>query len=120
MNDNKINIRDDHIVLLKIIPQNVEDRRLRSRYNVVRFLFGVIQTMKSKSKNVIIDRNRLKQLLIREREMFVREHPESSRLFERAKQSMLGGVPMQVKTLLTVQRSHFESNVLCSIDPLND
>jgi glutamate-1-semialdehyde 2,1-aminomutase len=41
-----------------------------------------------------IDRARLKAALAREDDRFVRDHPQSRRLFERAKGSLLGGVPM--------------------------
>ena len=38
--------------------------------------------------------NRLRDLTKREEERFVREHPRSAELYERAKVSLLGGVPM--------------------------
>jgi glutamate-1-semialdehyde 2,1-aminomutase len=41
-----------------------------------------------------VDRDRLKALRQREEERFVRDHPKSAVLYERAKHSMLGGVPM--------------------------
>ena len=41
-----------------------------------------------------IDRARLKSLMQREQQRFVRERPKSRALFERAGKSMLGGVPM--------------------------
>jgi glutamate-1-semialdehyde 2,1-aminomutase len=41
-----------------------------------------------------IDRNRLAQQLEREHERFVETHPRSRELFERAKNSLLAGVPM--------------------------
>ena len=42
----------------------------------------------------VIDRSRLQSLLIEEEARFEREHPRSKALFERAKNSLLGGVPM--------------------------
>src|SRR5574342_106629 len=42
----------------------------------------------------MIDRERLNLLLSREVQMFIAEHPRSQELFERAKASLLGGVPM--------------------------
>ena len=41
-----------------------------------------------------IDRARLEALLAREREQFTSDHPRSQALFERARKSLLGGVPM--------------------------
>ena len=41
-----------------------------------------------------IDRQRIKLLMERETEEFLRAHPESRRLYERAKGSLLAGVPM--------------------------
>ncbi len=41
-----------------------------------------------------VDRERLKRALARERERFVADHPRSKALFERAKESLLDGVPM--------------------------
>lgn len=41
-----------------------------------------------------IDRNRLKSLSDREQKRFVDERPKSKALFERARKSLLGGVPM--------------------------
>jgi len=41
-----------------------------------------------------IDRKNLKMLFERERETFTRSHPKSAKLFERARKSLLGGVPM--------------------------
>src|SRR2546423_6131354 len=41
-----------------------------------------------------IDRSRISALMTREEERFVELHPRSGALFERAKRSMLGGVPM--------------------------
>jgi glutamate-1-semialdehyde 2,1-aminomutase len=41
-----------------------------------------------------IDRARLEALLAREREQFTADHPRSQALFERARKSLLGGVPM--------------------------
>jgi len=43
---------------------------------------------------VAIDRSRLQRLLTEEEARFEREHPRSKALFERAKASLLGGVPM--------------------------
>ena len=42
----------------------------------------------------VIDRSRLQHLLAEEEARFEREHPRSKALFERAKASLLGGVPM--------------------------
>jgi glutamate-1-semialdehyde 2,1-aminomutase len=41
-----------------------------------------------------IDRARLKSLMEREQQRFVTEHPKSNALFDRARKSLLGGVPM--------------------------
>ncbi len=41
-----------------------------------------------------IDRTRLKERLAQEEKLFVEKHPRSRELFERAKSSLLGGVPM--------------------------
>jgi glutamate-1-semialdehyde 2,1-aminomutase len=41
-----------------------------------------------------IDRARLKTILAREQERFTETHPRSRELFERARRSLLGGVPM--------------------------
>lgn len=41
-----------------------------------------------------VDRMRLKRLLEEEQQRFVSEHPVSLKMFERAKSSLLGGVPM--------------------------
>jgi len=41
-----------------------------------------------------MDRKKLHELQKREEECFVREHPRSAELYERAKVSLLGGVPM--------------------------
>jgi len=41
-----------------------------------------------------IDRVRVQRLIAQEEERFVRGHPKSKRLFERARKSMMGGVPM--------------------------
>jgi glutamate-1-semialdehyde 2,1-aminomutase len=41
-----------------------------------------------------IDRARLKSLMEREQKRFVTEHPKSGALFDRARKSLLGGVPM--------------------------
>ena len=41
-----------------------------------------------------IDRTRLKERLAQEEQLFVEKHPRSRELFERAKSSLLGGVPM--------------------------
>src|SRR5246127_4865789 len=41
-----------------------------------------------------IDRNRLQSLMEREQRRFVAERPKSAALFERARRSLLGGVPM--------------------------
>ena len=41
-----------------------------------------------------IDRARLKNALAQEEQRFITEHPRSQELFERAKASLLGGVPM--------------------------
>lgn len=42
----------------------------------------------------MIDKNRLKMLLEKELKRFEDEHPKSKELFERAKASLLDGVPM--------------------------
>ena len=42
----------------------------------------------------VINRSRLQALLIEEEARFEREHPRSKALFKRAKNSLLGGVPM--------------------------
>ncbi len=42
----------------------------------------------------MIDRERLPPLMEREKAFFVRSHPKSQKLFERARRSMMGGVPM--------------------------
>src|SRR5579884_760049 len=42
----------------------------------------------------VIDRSRLQPLSAREKARFVAEHPKSKSLFERAQESLLGGVPM--------------------------
>jgi glutamate-1-semialdehyde 2,1-aminomutase len=41
-----------------------------------------------------VDRGRMKELMASETRRFEREHPKSKRLFERAKKSLLAGVPM--------------------------
>src|SRR5579864_1510909 len=41
-----------------------------------------------------IDRSRLQSLMQREQKKFVGEHPKSKALFDRARKSLLGGVPM--------------------------
>ncbi len=43
---------------------------------------------------VAIDRARVQTVIAEEEARFVREHPKSKRLFERARKSMIGGVPM--------------------------
>ena len=45
-----------------------------------------------------IDRDRVDDLLSRERERFERDHPRSKELFERARSSLLAGVPMSWMT----------------------
>jgi glutamate-1-semialdehyde 2,1-aminomutase len=42
----------------------------------------------------VIDRSRVRAVIATEEERFVRDHPKSKRLFERARRSMIGGVPM--------------------------
>ena len=42
----------------------------------------------------MIDRNRLSELILREEERFIADHPKSAELFEQAKAVMPGGVPM--------------------------
>jgi glutamate-1-semialdehyde 2,1-aminomutase len=42
----------------------------------------------------VIDRQRLQSLMEREQSRFISEHPKSKALFERARNSLLGGVPM--------------------------
>ena len=51
-------------------------------------LFSPDQTMRS------LDRNRLQSLMQREQKKFVDERPKSKALFERARKSLLAGVPM--------------------------
>jgi glutamate-1-semialdehyde 2,1-aminomutase len=41
-----------------------------------------------------IDRTRLQSLMEREQKKFIADHPKSAALFERARKSLLGGVPM--------------------------
>ena len=41
-----------------------------------------------------IDRTRLQSLMQREQQKFVADRPKSATLFERARKSLLGGVPM--------------------------
>ncbi len=41
-----------------------------------------------------VDRSRIKELMAIETKRFEREHPKSKRMFERAKKSLLAGVPM--------------------------
>src|SRR5512133_3423870 len=41
-----------------------------------------------------VDRVRLRELMSRERDRFVKEHPRSGELFERSKTNLLAGVPM--------------------------
>jgi len=41
-----------------------------------------------------VDRRRVKELMDKETKVFVKEHPKSKTLFERAKSSLLAGVPM--------------------------
>jgi glutamate-1-semialdehyde 2,1-aminomutase len=48
----------------------------------------------SRASHKSIDRARLKQLMSREEQKFVAEHPKSAALYERAQRSLLGGVPM--------------------------
>jgi glutamate-1-semialdehyde 2,1-aminomutase len=43
---------------------------------------------------VVIGRDRVRELLARERDRFVEAHPRSRELFERGRRSLLGGVPM--------------------------
>src|SRR5262245_45788034 len=45
-----------------------------------------------------VDRQRLQSLLGQERERFDKEHPRSRALFERARASLVGGVPMSWMT----------------------
>src|SRR5215470_11647841 len=42
----------------------------------------------------VIDRKRLKELSARQEQKFIAEHPRSAELYARAKDSLLGGVPM--------------------------
>ena len=41
-----------------------------------------------------VDRTRLQSLMNREQKKFVADRPKSAALFERARKSLLGGVPM--------------------------
>lgn len=43
---------------------------------------------------VVLDRPRLAELLAAERERYLRDHPRSRECFQRAKRSLMGGVPM--------------------------
>jgi glutamate-1-semialdehyde 2,1-aminomutase len=43
---------------------------------------------------LVIDRDRVRALLARERQRFAESHPRSRELFDRARRSLLGGVPM--------------------------
>jgi len=43
---------------------------------------------------VSVDRKRIRSLMIQEERRFVKDHPKSGALFERAKHSLLAGVPM--------------------------
>jgi glutamate-1-semialdehyde 2,1-aminomutase len=54
----------------------------------------VVLALSRRGTMVSIDRSRIKELLAREQERFVRDHPKSKALFERARASLLGGVPM--------------------------
>ena len=42
----------------------------------------------------IVDRSRLSQLLLQEEQLFYKNHPKSQALFQRARKSLQGGVPM--------------------------
>ena len=44
--------------------------------------------------DAVIDRGRLRKLMEREATRFLDEHPRSRELFERARGSLLSGVPM--------------------------
>jgi glutamate-1-semialdehyde 2,1-aminomutase len=46
------------------------------------------------SPAAVLDRDRIRSLMRREEARFIATHPKSAALFERAKRSMLGGVPM--------------------------
>ena len=45
-----------------------------------------------------IDRTRLQSLMEREQKKFIADRPKSATLFQRARQSLLGGVPMNWMT----------------------
>jgi glutamate-1-semialdehyde 2,1-aminomutase len=47
---------------------------------------------------IAIDRNRIKTLISREEKRFISDHPKSAALYERAKKSLLRGVPMSWMT----------------------
>src|ERR1700690_3516282 len=47
-----------------------------------------------KSPHKSIDRTRLQNLMRREEQKFISDHPASAALYERAQRSLLGGVPM--------------------------
>lgn len=51
-------------------------------------------TASAPSPRKYIDRSRLQSLLARESQSFLAAHPKSAALYERAQQSLLGGVPM--------------------------
>src|SRR4030095_14797286 len=44
--------------------------------------------------NPTLDRNKLNQLLNAEEQLFYKNHPKSYELYQRARKSLLGGVPM--------------------------
>ncbi len=48
----------------------------------------------SPKHTAVIDREKLKQLLAKEDSTFIKNHPQSKALFERAQKSLLNGVPM--------------------------
>lgn len=51
-------------------------------------------TAETSKKTVAIDREKLTKLLAQEDQRFIEAHPKSRELFERAKKSLLNGVPM--------------------------
>ena len=50
-----------------------------------------------------IDRSRLQELMRREQKKFVEERPKSKALFERARKSLLAGVPMNCERAVAIK-----------------
>jgi glutamate-1-semialdehyde 2,1-aminomutase len=55
---------------------------------------GSANEFRTRVKMTKIDRARIKKLVVREEENFIEQNPKSKKLFERAKASLLAGVPM--------------------------